>query len=160
VTALVAAVAIAAGVTYALHSLTAGTTKQRIGTAIVGSALLLVVAEQFNVRESTRLDRRGEQLAASLVPEPPASCRSFFMAPEPGRPGFAVGTDAMLISVAYEIPTVNGYSGTTPKGYSIDPTSDEYVAQVQAWAEQHSLTTGICSFDRPKSMWDTEPFED
>jgi len=156
---LLASVAVGAGVTLVLRSLPAATTVRRFASLLLAVLMAAVLIEQYNARDFARLDRRGELAAAALVPDPPASCRSFFMSPEQGRPSFVVGTDAMLMAVELGLPTVNGYSGTTPQGYSLDPAHDDYVERVEQWADAHGLRSGMCAFDRPGRTWDVEPFD-
>ena len=122
-------------------------------------ALLAVLGEQHSVSDVAHLSRTHELALARRTPVAPASCRSFFMVPLDGRPSFAVETDAMLIAVDTGLPTLNGYSGTVPRGYHLDPDHSDYLERVAAWARDRGVLAGLCSFDRSSHAWSTHPLE-
>lgn len=160
ITGLVACLVVAGGL-HRLFDLRRSDPPWRPRPALIVPVLLLaLLAEQHNVRDNARLDRSAERRAAASVPDPPAACRWFFMAPERGRPPYVIGTDAALLAVRTGLPTINGYSGTLPRGYAIDPSSPGYFRQVQAWARERGISTGACIYDRVEREWSTASVAD
>lgn len=96
--------------------------------------------------------------------EPPIrvdpACRSFFLRPGPaayearsGHIWSLYGVDAMFVSLAYRIPTLNGYSAWAPGGWELaDPTSPEYERKIKDWIARRQIH-GVCALDlRTRSM--------
>lgn len=72
----------------------------------------------------------------------PAGCAAFFFdAPAtPAWPFEYVQLDAMWAGLEAEVPTVNGYSGRVPEGWSFDRAPD-----VAGWEQRHGLAPGtVC----------------
>jgi hypothetical protein len=60
------------------------------------------------------------------------------------------GVDAMFISLAHSIPTLNGYSAWEPAGWQLaNPQEPTYLAAVDRWIEQNSLRN-VCMLDIEK----------
>ena len=117
---------------------------------------MFVVMEQRLMGDFTFIVRSDELSALRTSPTPPPLCDSFFIidsSPTPVR-FFQSSIDAMLISQHFRLPTVNGYSGQFPVGYSlIDPGAPGYLDQVHLWADSHNLRDGLCSYDRVTRVW-------
>ena len=56
------------------------------------------------------------------------------------------------------VPTVNGYSGSTPPFWDLNPSGEEYVKWVQRWNGRHEVGHA-CSYDSATNTWDTNPFD-
>jgi hypothetical protein len=82
------------------------------------------------------------------------SCRSFFIkaASEEylSRSGYRqalYSVDAMFISLARSMPTLNGFSAWSPVGWELnDPQDDGYQLGVRRWIARHGLR-GVCELD-------------
>lgn len=89
--------------------------------------------------------QRIEALARTL----PLSCESFYVhaAKESARPSHELQIDAMLVSAASGIPTLNGYSGQVPNGWTLEPKSsqsDEARAQAEHWLRSRGISAIPC----------------
>jgi hypothetical protein len=125
---------------------------------IIFAVPTLLLAEQFNRVNVSGLDRSDSlAVVASADPVPP-SCDAFFIRSVDVRNPTELNVDAQTIAVTLDIPTINGYSGNNPPGWSLDPLSDSYVADVAAWLEASIGTSGVCSYDRDTGTWRTDPF--
>ncbi len=129
---------------------------RRFSRVVASALLFVVVVEQLNMSERSFIDRSDELSALRTSPAPPPLCESFFIidsSPTP-VPFYQSSIDAMLISQHFRLPTVNGYSGQFPVGYSlIDPGAPGYLDQVHLWADSHNLRDGLCSYDRATRTW-------
>ena len=117
------------------------------------AALLAVVSfgivEQFgrtpSISTSAELSR-VKTLASSL----PDNCAVFYAAAAPGRaPGkHEDQIDAMLISVMRGVPTVNGYSGHVPPGWSLrEVEAPDYEQRIARWIERYRVTGPVCRLE-------------
>ena len=153
---LFAVVAVAAGFQSRGAATSSSSRTPRMRRIGVASLLCLFLFEQFNVGENSFVDRSDEINMLTVSAEPPPACGSFYIidsAPDQ-VPFYQSSIDAMLISQHFRLPTVNGYSGQFPLGYSlIDPGSPGYVEQVHLWADTHDLRSGLCSYDRATRAW-------
>jgi hypothetical protein len=123
-------------------------------SAVAVGVCALIAVEQLNLTSNFRRLDRSEQLAMlDAVATPPAGCTSFHVVPVPGRNPDHASIDAMLIAQRVRVPTVNGYSGWTPDGWSIVPGSEEYDAAVDAWVDRHGLRDGHCALDLSSGTW-------
>ena len=133
-------------------------------TVIVGLVLLTAV-EQYNVTPMDGLDRSAQLALLRSSTAPPTKCRSFYVVDRTHpsiAEAYAVAVtdqlDAMSISERYSIPTLNGYTGYTPKGWNLlNPFSPDYLAAVRTWAEAHDLQSGLCQLDLDTMRWTTRP---
>jgi hypothetical protein len=119
----------------------------------LNAALLAVVAfgivEQFGrapsfsgKAEMSRL----EVLATSL----PRNCAVFYAAAAPVRSPFKheYQIDAMLISVMRHVPTVNGYSGHVPPGWSLrEVEAPDYEQRVARWIARYRVAGPVCRLE-------------
>ena len=123
----------------------------------LGLLLALVVIEQFNVGEFSRIDRSNENERLNEAPAPPPNCRSFFII-DREMLSFVANIDAMLLAVHLGIPTVNGYSGQYPPGYILlDMGDPAYFANVRTWVEAKGAENGFCSYDTVAKRWMPAP---
>ena len=116
-------------------------------------ALLLVVtfgiAEQFGrtpfisgKQERSRLER----LASSL----PQNCAVFYVAAAPDRAPtkHEDQIDAMLISVMTHVPTLNGYSGHVPPGWSLrEVDAPDYEQRIARWIARYHVAGPVCRLE-------------
>jgi hypothetical protein len=117
------------------------------------AALLAVVAfgivEQFGRAPSfSRKEElsRLETLAASL----PRHCAVFYAAAAPGRAPIKHEDqiDAMLISVMRRVPTLNGYGGHVPPGWSLrEVEAPDYEQRVAQWIARYHVTGPVCRLE-------------
>jgi hypothetical protein len=127
----------------------------RVPAGAVALGLCAVIAlEQVNLTDNFRRLDRSEQLAMlDTVATPPPGCTSFDVVPVPARNPDHASIDAMLIAQRVGVPTVNGYSGWMPDGWSLVPGGDGYAAAVEAWVDQHGLRRGHCRLDLSTNRW-------
>jgi hypothetical protein len=123
------------------------------GVVAVGVSALIAV-EQLNLTSNFRRLDRSDQLAMlDSIATPPAGCTSFHVVPGPGRNPDHASIDAVLIAQRVGVPTVNGYSGWMPDGWSLVPGTDDYDVAVDAWVERHGLGDGHCELDLSTGVW-------
>jgi len=92
--------------------------------------------------EMARLDK----LAVKL----PDNCSSFYVAAAPVRRPvkYEYQIDAMLISIMRGVPTLNGYSGNVPPGWSLrEVEAPDYEENVRKWIKLHNLDGHICRLE-------------
>ncbi len=117
--------------------------------------LLLLLAVEPNWPAFDFLRANGDYdrwVAAPVGVE--ASCRSFFV--KAASPAYTARSpdlrtlyaiDSMFVALNESIPTLNGYSGRTPRGWDLtDPHHPDYSRVVSSWIERHRLT-GVCELD-------------
>ncbi len=126
------------------------------GVVVLG----VILAEQLNTTSATQLRRSAQIEALSAVPPVPSGCTSFFVTDSvPNHLKFyEYQTSAMMISQRVDLPTINGYSGDSPPGWSLEePALPGYLVLVKQWTAAHGLTTGVCVFDLGTDRWHTNP---
>jgi hypothetical protein len=127
---------------------------------IVGVVLLCAIAlEQANTMSGSMMRRSAQNAELTSVPQALPSCRSFFVTDS--RPNhlrfYEYQTEAMLISQRIGLPTVNGYSGDTPRHWELlFPHLPGYRVFVQQWVRGHGLS-GVCELDLGTMSWDSRP---
>ena len=127
----------------------------RIGVA--GVLLAMVAIEQINVGQSAFVSRTFERAHLARLDRAPSTCRTFFVAPQPGRQWFEVQMDAMMIAMALRLPTINGYSGFMPPGWELyDTNAPDYESLAMKWARARGLE-GLCRVDVIDGTWTTVP---
>jgi hypothetical protein len=108
---------------------------------LVGTLLLL---EQVNLASMSSFDRIKEQALLASVPAPPSGCRSLA----------AVLVDAMRISQKFGVPTVNGYSGGAPPGWTLNGVWEgDYVDRVKQWVRVKDIAGPLCLYVEPTKTW-------
>jgi len=89
---------------------------------------------------------RLNKLAAKL----PNNCSSFYVVAAPVRRPvkYEYQIDAMLVSIMRGIPTLNGYSGHVPPGWSLrEVEAPDYEENVKKWISLHNLDGHICQLE-------------
>jgi hypothetical protein len=107
----------------------------------VGAAALLMAAEQWQGLPSYDKPAARERVSA-VARAIPRGCGAFLYVPRDGQGDpWLYQTDAMWASIATGVPTVNGYSGNVPPGWTFyrnmegPESSDSAVTQaLRAWA--------------------------
>ncbi len=142
-------------------------TPRAAGVALALLATAGLLAEQVNAYSPRFLDRPLEAGRLARVPPPPAECRAFFVtaARQESRFGeetanvYNHNTEAMLISEALRLPTINGISTFNPPhwpgGY---PPQPAYLDAVRAYAKAWDVEQGLCGLNLQDFTWDTDPF--
>jgi hypothetical protein len=124
----------------------------RVG--IVAVLLVMVAVEQINAGRSAFVSRTFERAHLARLGRAPATCRTFFVAAQPGRQPFEVHLDAMMIAIAQRLPTINGYSGFFPPGWELlDTNAANYERQAMKWARARDLDDGVCRADVISGTW-------
>jgi hypothetical protein len=86
------------------------------------------------------------KLAARL----PENCSSFYAVAGPVRRPvkYEYQIDAMLVSVMRQVPTLNGYSGHSPPGWSLrEVEAPVYEENVKQWIYRHKIEGRICRLE-------------
>lgn len=118
-------------------------------TVAMFAVIAFGVFEQFgraqSISKTVELARLN-RLASKL----PDDCASFYVAADPARRPikYEYQIDAMLISVMRHIPTLNGYSGHLPLGWSLrEVESPDYEERVANWIATHKVTGLVCRLE-------------
>lgn len=130
--------------------------RTRRTTALVAALLVLLAVEQVNTRDLARLDHSTETAFIAGITSPPPTCRSFSVRGVPGRPDYAIQVDAMIVAQTTGLPTVNGYSGSSPPYWSLHPGNDNYFDQLRIWIELQRLHN-VCTYDTLTGRWKVDP---
>jgi hypothetical protein len=128
-----------------------------------GLVALVLCVEQVNVNDTSQIHRSSQLAELAAAGAPPRSCKSFFVetttasALHPAR----VQTTAMLLSARYGLPTLNGTSGSFPKGWHLfypmhlDAGSwgPGYLDGVSSWISMRHLDGPVCELNLDKGTW-------
>ncbi len=104
----------------------------------------------------TACRRRGRRRWWQGLPAPPARCSVFGLAPQPpgARPWWKLQSDALMFSLHWRLPTVNGNSSWTPPGWGLrQPASADYAAALAGWVRGHRLGPAFCAFRADQRRW-------
>jgi hypothetical protein len=115
----------------------------------------VLIGEQVNTGSYHEIDRNKESAALSLVGPPPRGC-SAFLATSPvyaDRPPYAHQIDAMLVARAYNIPTLNGYSGWFPPDWDFYSFDKNYLMRAFQWARAEGVGAGLCGCALKTGTW-------
>ena len=139
----------------AIRPWVSGTAVQRSAAVAVIAAGLLVAVEQVQTGSVHDLIRTEQVAMMDAVGAAPPGCAAFHVVnPAPANPPWVDQMDAMLISHAAGLPTLNGYSGLTPSGWELnDPDSPDYQQAARAWISRHSLDGSVCTYDLTAQRW-------
>jgi hypothetical protein len=124
-------------------------------TAAILAFCVLLIGEQVNTGSYHQIDRKQELAALSLIGPPPRGC-SAFLATSPayaGRPPFAHQIDAMFVARAYNIPTLNGYSGWFPPDWDFYNLDKNYLMRAFQWARAEGVGAGLCGCALKTGTW-------
>ncbi len=149
------AVVVAYGVDWAVHRLSLD--RNSIGRLALGLLIAVMLIEQCDTFHRDILSKALERSTLQRVPAPPANCVSMvIMAEKAPYPGWwaPVQISSMVISQRFNIPTINGFSGWTPKEWSLNnPTDPGYREQAMNWAKEHKVSAGLCSYQIETRTW-------
>lgn len=127
----------------------AGSRANRTRLALLYAIVAFGVLEQFGRTPSIS---GGEDLARvqALAAALPADCNVFYAVAAPERRPVKIEyqIDAMLVSILRGVPTLNGYSGHTPPGWSLrEVEAPDYDAKIQDWIRKHNVPGRICRLE-------------
>lgn len=131
-----------------------------IAARVAGAGLVAVVlVEQLNLSPTSLLDHSDERASLRVVPPVPPGCSSFFVTwSGPRVSPIVLQVDAMLIASDRRIPTINGYSGQAPDGWTLlDPQEPGYLDHVRRWAVSTGTSEALCAYDVAARTWDDTP---
>jgi hypothetical protein len=132
---------------------------------VTGFALVALVLclEQVNVSDTSQMSRPHQLALLDAAGAPPSDCKSFFVETATASPSHParVQTIAMLLSAQYDIPTLNGTSGSFPKGWHLfypmhpdaGPWGPGYLDGVNSWISARHLAGPVCALDLDASRW-------
>jgi hypothetical protein len=128
-----------------------------------GLIALALCVEQVNVSDTSQMSRSVQDALLSTAGAPPSSCTSFFVETTTASPEHParVQTTAMLLSARYGIPTLNGTSGSFPKGWHLfypmhlDAGSwgPGYLDGVNSWISTKDLKGPVCALNLDERRW-------
>jgi hypothetical protein len=118
-------------------------------------AIACVLAlEQVDLKSFARLDRPREIGIVSAAPPPPRGCRVFAIYNDGSRMLAAIHIDAMRLSQRLGIPTVNGYSGGGPAGWTLGNVWEpQYVDKIRSWLRDRGEAGPLCLYDVTLKSW-------
>ena len=102
------------------------------------------------------LSARDERALVAALPPPPAGCGAFGFAPQPpaGRQPWTMQSDALMLSLTWHLPTVNGNSSWVPPDWQLmNPTAPGYAHDLAAWVRSHGLAGRFCAFREDQRRW-------
>lgn len=139
----------------AIRPWVSGTAVQRSAAVAVIAVGLLVAVEQVQTGSMHDLIRSDQVAMMDAVGAAPPACTAFYVVnPAPANPPWVDQMDAMLISHAAGLPTLNGYSGLSPAGWELDdPGSPDYQQAARAWISRHSMDGSVCTYDLTEQRW-------
>ena len=131
--------------------------EHRQKAALVVVAAFVLLFEQVNTDWPATISRRATKAWIDAVPALPPGCRVFYLVPraEPvDKEGWIHQADAMLLSQARGIPTVNGYSSWLPDHWALEePAKPGYATAVRDWAQRNGITDGLCGVEPRRGRW-------
>lgn len=128
--------------------------RPKVPAVLLLSLCWLAAVEQVNFTTNARLDRSDNLALIESVPVPPTTCDSFFVIDDRQRGRALTELDAMVVSEASDLPTLNGFSGAVPPGWNLYPDDAGYVSHVEQWLEISGLpAAGVCSYDLASNTW-------
>jgi hypothetical protein len=135
--------------------------EKRLRLGVVSAAvcvLALAAIEQVNLARGSFLSQDFERKHMAALKAAPSECSSFYAAPQAGRQPYEVQIDAMMVALAAVRPTVNGYSGVSPRGWSLyDTNAASYEQEAIRWAAQRGIGEGLCRLDVLGGNWTPLP---
>src|SRR6185437_9899481 len=127
---------------------------------------IILLAEQVNSMPSHNISRLAQTRRFENIPRPPKNCSAFFISKEgPKEVNWMVTqTDAMMIAQQFDIPTLNGYGGWSPKGWTLYEAGDRDGGNAAiSWARHRGVNRGLCGLDFGEGRWfpvDSEELRD
>jgi hypothetical protein len=123
--------------------------------ATVGTVALLclMIFEQYKPGVPLVFGKQADQEWLARIPKPPAECKSFAVSPGSESQWFEKQLNGMVVAQRFDIPTLNGYSGTEPPGWTMMyPAQTGYMDGVRQWARNNYLS-GVCVLDDKNASW-------
>ena len=118
--------------------------------------LLLVVSNIDTIGCYSYWNRTDEMNFISSVQAPPENAECFYImdSSEVKDANVIYQIDAFEIATFYDIPTFNGYSGSSPEGWDELWNVDDagYESHANNWAESHGLQN-VYAYDRSGNTW-------
>jgi hypothetical protein len=134
--------------------LTASEGSKRVVLIAAQLILALLILEQISLKPPDMLSRIEEHDRLSHILPAPPICKSFFADDEEGHANFVVQLDAMMVAITQRLPTLNGYSGFLPPGWSFyDTKSPGYASAALKWASDRKVLAGLCTLDIQSGRW-------
>jgi hypothetical protein len=116
--------------------------------------LVLGAVEQVNLSQPALLSRNFEREHLDVLPAPPRECRTFYAVAQAGRHPLQAQIGAMMVAMAHNLPTINGYSGWSPPGWDFyDTQTADYEHRAQRWAVKRGIEKGLCRLDLDRGSW-------
>jgi hypothetical protein len=117
-----------------------------------------ILAEQWNDFPPSGTSRAAERARFAALQPPPPGCRYFYLASRMAGRGnlernLRLQVDAVLIAEKYRIPTINGYSGSMPRGWDLDAGVANYEERAWRWAAARGIDEGLCRLDLRSGVW-------
>jgi hypothetical protein len=117
--------------------------------------LAFLPVEQWS-RDLHLFDADAEAERLARIEMPPRFCKAFVVTENGGadRLGYAANLEAALVAIRTGIPTVNGYSGSVPKGWGLNnPAAPEYPVAVATWTRAAGVVNGLCALNLDSRDW-------
>jgi hypothetical protein len=116
----------------------------------------VLIFEQCN-HMGYELDKSTQRLFLNQIQSPPRDCKVFYVKKidSPEKPVWSYQTDALMISMKLNLPTLNGYSGLEPKGWTLhDPAGILYGQSIGRWLRANKIhADDVCSLDIHKGTF-------
>jgi hypothetical protein len=127
--------------------------RSTVARTFVVLLMLLVCLEQMNLKAG-QVTPREKVAALESVVMPPEECESFVLVPpfDPDHPWYETSIDAIDIARRTGVPTWNGYSGDWPDGWTLMTDRPDYMEQVKAWQDSHSISSA-CGYRMADGTW-------
>jgi hypothetical protein len=128
--------------------------RKRGGYAIAAAILALVCVVEQGVETRTFDRDQNERDIRTIAAAVGADCQHFVFSPIGGTlPGWKYSIDAMWASLERGVPTLNGYSGQRPPGWSIAETNLLIPADAQRVQDAVSAWGRHAGFDASRVCW-------
>ena len=126
-------------------------------------SLILVIGE-FN-HPYLNFDRAQESARINVVKTPPSNCETFFVSSYPDQGSITGWSEwinatyphnvvAMMLSVKYQVPTINGFTSFTPPDWNFAYYDrDAYLKNIREYIKTHRLT-GVCEVNLVSGKWE------
>ncbi len=129
---------------------------KRLPQLLSAAMLLFFCVSQVDAFPSVHLDVGAAMSNLKQIPEPPPSCRSFYVSNAPTQTSLVMmayshNVQAMLIADKIGLPTVNGIATFMPPDWP-GLYDDGYPNRVQQYIQSHQLKD-ICALDMQNVRW-------
>ncbi|MDR2598103.1 MAG: hypothetical protein LBC76_12385 [Treponema sp.] len=116
--------------------------------------IALIFFEHQNTREMSYWTKSYINSYLEKVSAPPESCESFLLVNNDTSENYVYQLDAWTIANKYNIKTINGYSGQSPKNwyYIYDMESNRNYSDILRWIDEHNLEN-VYLYDYKNDKW-------